>query len=120
MGSTNSSSPFRIGHVLINVKNLKQAKMDFERMGFNVAWGGAPNKAINAMVFLPEGGFIELFSMEIGAVPRAVMGGLLKVMKVMSHPSESRYRHYLLDQKDFQTMLWIVMMNRIFKKIWII
>lgn len=45
-------------------------------MGFTVAWGGKPNKVINAMIFLPEGGFIELFTMEIGAIPRAVMSSL--------------------------------------------
>ena len=58
-------------HYLVRTPGLKQAVADYEKAGFNVTWGSAPEKAYNAFIYFEKGGFIELFDPPI---PRFLRG----------------------------------------------
>jgi hypothetical protein len=59
--SNNTSAPvLKLDHVLIAVKDLKKAKKEYESFGFTVVYGGHPDKALNALIFLKDGTLIEL------------------------------------------------------------
>ncbi|RFA28578.1 hypothetical protein CAI21_12005 [Alkalilimnicola ehrlichii] len=53
-------------HVLCKVADIRTAVRDFERLGFSVAWGSAPRRAHNALLWFEEGPFIELFELPRG------------------------------------------------------
>lgn len=59
-----SQSPYyltpKIDHVLIAVNNLDSAKLEYEKYGFTVVYGGSAKKAFNALIFLRDGSLIEL------------------------------------------------------------
>lgn len=50
----------KIDHVLIAVNNLDSAKIEYEKYGFTVVYGGKEKKAFNALIFLRDGSVIEL------------------------------------------------------------
>ncbi len=50
-------------HVLCKVADIRLAVRDFEDLGFTVEWGSAPERAHNALIWFPEGPFIELFQL---------------------------------------------------------
>src|SRR5205085_5346420 len=50
----------RCSHVLCTVDDLGQAVQDFTDLGFTVEWGSDPRRAHNALIWFPEGPFIEL------------------------------------------------------------
>ena len=51
----------KCAHVICKVNNIKQAVIDFQKLGFSVEWGSNPQKADNALIWFNEGPFIELF-----------------------------------------------------------
>ena len=83
-----------MGHVLIKVSDLKKAVADFEQLGFTVTMGGLPDKAHNALIYLNDGSFIELYSVPLGSFEKGV-NYLLKLMKNLGNISASRYLNYL-------------------------
>ena len=52
--------PFKIGHIIIKVKDLHQVVKDYEALGFTITWGSNPQKAYNALIYLADGSFLEL------------------------------------------------------------
>lgn len=52
--------PFKIGHIVIKVKDLHQAVKDYEALGFTITWGSNPQKAHNALIYLADDSFLEL------------------------------------------------------------
>ena len=51
----------KCAHVICKVSDIKQAVIDFRKLGFSVEWGSNPKKADNALIWFNEGPFIELF-----------------------------------------------------------
>lgn len=51
------------GHILIKVDDLKLAVKEFESLGFTVVFGAKPSVAYNAMIYLADGIFLELFQL---------------------------------------------------------
>lgn len=61
MKSQSQNCPIhKIDHVLIAVNDLDSAKLEYERFGFTVVYGGSTKKALNALIFLKDGSVIEL------------------------------------------------------------
>lgn len=50
----------KIDHVLITVKNLDSAKLEYEKYGFTVVYGGSTKKAFNTLIFIRDVSVIEL------------------------------------------------------------
>lgn len=73
----------QIDHILIRVENLKEAIIDFEKMGFNIVYGTIPQKTYNAMIYFEDESFIEL--VDVSKFPKIVKGlGKLGIQKWMS------------------------------------
>ncbi|MBB6569660.1 hypothetical protein HPO96_09650 [Kribbella sandramycini] len=53
----------RSSHVLCKVADISAAVRDFTGQGFTVTWGSRPDKAHNALLWFPEGPFVELFEL---------------------------------------------------------
>lgn len=52
----------RCSHVLCRIENVRKTVDELTELGFSVAWGSAPEKAHNALVWFPEGPFLEFFT----------------------------------------------------------
>lgn len=86
---------FKIGHVLIQVDHLESAICQFQNMGFKVTPGGLPGKYHNAMIYLRDGSFLELFSTEYGSAVTLLMHTLVKLMGIFDRPYADRFALYL-------------------------
>lgn len=86
---------FKLGHVLLQVDHMESAIDHFSSMGFIMVPGGLPGKYHNAMIYLKDGSFLELFSTEYGAIATWMMQGLLKLMGVWNRPYANRLALYL-------------------------
>ncbi|TMC12765.1 MAG: VOC family protein [Chloroflexi bacterium] len=66
----------RCSHLLCTVHDLGQAVKDFRDLGFTVEWGSDPRRAHNALIWFPEGPFIELahFPPSVGASADGALG----------------------------------------------
>ncbi|PID84923.1 MAG: hypothetical protein CSA11_00160 [Chloroflexi bacterium] len=60
----NNQQPFKISHILIKVDDLHQAVADYESLGFTITWGSDPAVAHNALIYLVDGAFLELFTVD--------------------------------------------------------
>lgn len=78
---------FKIGHVLIQVDNLKEGILKYQQMGFQVTPGGLPGKAHNALIYLKDGSFLELYCTNHGKL----MNGILKLMVKLVGLSDRAY-----------------------------
>ncbi|WP_324825318.1 VOC family protein [Sinanaerobacter sp. ZZT-01] len=87
----NKNIPFKIGHVLIQVNHLETAMRQYRQMGFQVVPGGLPGKAHNALIYLKDGSFLELYCTNHGKF----MNGLLKIMVKMIGLSNQSYSRRL-------------------------
>lgn len=85
---------FKIGHVLIKVSDLKTAVSDYEQLGFTVVLGSLPNKATNAMIYLQDGSFIELYTASVGRMNGFALK-LLKILRKLNPGKIDRYINYL-------------------------
>lgn len=93
--------PFRLGHVLLKVPRLREAKQHFEELGFTVTWPTQPKRATNVMIHLADGTFIELFCTDMGALGNLAAKVGLAVMRLSRRPSFRRYQHYLQGPQGF-------------------
>ncbi len=91
----------KIGHVLIKVSDLRAAKSDFEQMGFTVTLPSDPKKSVNAMVYLRDDSFIELYCMNMSPAKMVVAKAALGIITKMGVPSAGRYRKYLAGPEGF-------------------
>lgn len=87
--------PFKLGHVLVQVDNLQESITDYTAMGFIVVPGGPPDRMGNAMIYLQDGSFIELFSTNKGKISNAVLYMLVKLMKIIKPSYANRLEGYL-------------------------
>lgn len=85
---------FKLGHVLIKVFDLEEAVRDFEGLGFTVTMGSLPGKAKNALIYLSDGTFIELYDTSAGKLDFAILR-LLKVMAKFKPDKANRYLNYV-------------------------
>lgn len=85
---------FKIGHVLFKVSDLKTAVSDYEKLGFTVVLGSTPDKATNAMIYLADGSFIELYTASVGKMNGMVLA-LLKMLRKLNPGKIDRYINYL-------------------------
>ena len=53
----------RCSHVLCKVDDVRSVVRDYEELGFTVAYGSAPERAHNALLWFEEGPFIEFFQL---------------------------------------------------------
>ncbi|MNB78392.1 hypothetical protein D3C75_250950 [compost metagenome] len=88
-------SRFALGHILIKSRNLKQTVDDYERMGFTVTYRANPGKAHNALIFLQDGAFLELFDPKPFPLPDKLLLGLLSLIRPLQPHFIERYRSYI-------------------------
>lgn len=98
----NKNIPFRIGHVLIQVTNLETAIRQYQVMGFQVVPGGVPGKTHNALIYLNDGSFLELFSTNHGRVVNALLKFIVKTIGLWNPSYSSRLARYLPGQEGLK------------------
>lgn len=91
----NSNIPFKIGHVLIQVDNLETAIRQYCQMGFQVVPGGLPGKTHNALIYLKDGTFLELFSTNHGKIMNKLLGFMVKLIGLFDYSYSRRLTLYL-------------------------
>lgn len=91
----NRNIPFKIGHVLIQVDHLETAIRQYRQMGFQVVPGGVPGKINNALIYLKDGSFLELFSTNHGSVVNTLLKFMVKIMGLSNQSYSSRLALYL-------------------------
>lgn len=89
------SPAFKIGHVLFKVKDLQAAVADYQALGFTVTMGGLPGKAVNALIYLQDGSFLELYTASLGKMT-GFAPVLLKVIKCFMPKQVGRAENYVL------------------------
>lgn len=82
-------SLLRCSHVLCKVDDIGAAVRDFTELGFTVTWGGAPERAHNALIWFAQGPFIELFEL-----PRAFAGLRVPFTAAYGRSAGSRLAHW--------------------------
>jgi hypothetical protein len=90
---------FAIGHVLIKTKKLGQAVKDFEKLGFTVTYRTDRAKAHNALIFLQDGSFLELFNPKPVKLPDKLLLALLRLLRPL-HPAMMRRLHHYLSSPE--------------------
>ena len=98
----NKNMPFKIGHVLIQVNHLETAIRQYEEMGFQVVPGGVPGKTHNALIYLKDGCFLELFSTDHGRIVNTLLKFLVKTIGIWNPPYSSRLARYLPGQEGLR------------------
>lgn len=91
----NKNIPFKIGHVLIQVDHLETAIRQYRQMGFQVVPGGLPGKAHNALIYLKDGAFLELFSSDHGKIMNKLLGFMVKLVGLFDRSYSRRFARYL-------------------------
>ncbi|GLB30127.1 hypothetical protein LAD12857_20500 [Lacrimispora amygdalina] len=98
----NKNIPFKIGHVLIQVNHLETAIRQYSEMGFQVVPGGVPGKTHNALIYLKDGSFLELFSTNHGKVINTLLKFMVKIIGLWNPPYSSRLARYLPGQEGLR------------------
>lgn len=91
----NTNIPFKIGHVLIQVDHLEIAIRQYRQMGFQVVPGGLPGKTHNALIYLKDGSFLELFSTNHGKIMNKLLGFMVKLVGLFDYSYSRRLTLYL-------------------------
>ncbi len=91
----NINIPFKIGHVLIQVDHLEIAIRQYRQMGFQVVPGGLPGKTHNALIYLKDGSFLELFSTNHGKIMNKLLGFMVKLVGLFDYSYSRRLTLYL-------------------------
>ncbi len=91
----NINIPFKIGHVLIQVDHLEIAIRQYRQMGFQVVPGGLPGKTHNALIYLKDGAFLELFSTDHGKIINKLLGFMVKLVGIFDLSYSRRLARYL-------------------------
>ncbi|WP_019548766.1 VOC family protein [Streptomyces sulphureus] len=69
----------RTSHILCKVDDVRAVVRDYQKLGFTVEYGSAPERAHNALLWFPEGPFIEFFQLppafRLLKWPMSVYGG---------------------------------------------
>ncbi|RXZ82485.1 VOC family protein [Paenibacillaceae bacterium] len=86
---------FAIGHVLIKSKQLQQTVRDYEKLGFTVTYRTDPAKAHNALIYLRDGSFLELFNPKPFQLPDKLFLGLLRLIRPLKPILIDRYISYI-------------------------
>ncbi|WP_341282264.1 VOC family protein [Paenibacillus sp. FSL H8-0537] len=83
---------FAIGHVLIKTRQLQLAVKNFQQLGFTVTYRTDPSKTHNALIYLQDGSFLELFNPKPINLPDQLLRPL--------HPAVvNRFLYYLNSQE---------------------
>jgi len=98
----NKNIPFKIGHVLIQVPHLETAIRQYREMGFQVVPGGVPGKTHNALIYLKDGSFLELFSTNHGSVINTLLRFMVKVIGLWNPSYSGRLARYLPGQEGLR------------------
>lgn len=98
----NKNISFKIGHVLIQVNHLETAIHEYRQMGFQVVSGGPPGKAHNALIYLKDGSFLELFCTNHGTFINALLEVMVDVIGFFSPSYSSRLGLYLPKQEGLR------------------
>ena len=98
----NKNIPFKIGHVLIQVTHLETAIQQYREMGFQVVPGGVPGKTHNALIYLKDGSFLELFSTNHGRVINTLLRFMVKIIGLWNPSYSSRLARYLPGQEGLK------------------
>ncbi|PYG89404.1 glyoxalase-like protein [Ruminiclostridium sufflavum DSM 19573] len=91
----NKNIPFKIGHVLIQVDHLDTAILQYRQMGFQVVPGGLPGKAHNALIYLRNGSFLELFSTNHGKIINTMLKVMVKALGMFDRSYSCRLARFL-------------------------
>ncbi|MEA5085168.1 hypothetical protein SDC9_116823 [bioreactor metagenome] len=91
----NNNLQFEIGHLLIQVDNLESAIHQYRQMGFHVVQGGLPGKTHNALIYLKDGAFLELFSTNHGRIMNKLLGLMVKLVGIFDLAYSCRLSRYL-------------------------
>lgn len=87
---------YKLGHVLIKVKNLDRAVTSFEKNGFVVCYGSKKETARNAMIYFENGSFIELFTTEGPKALEILYPALLKFFSFRDESFANRMKRYVM------------------------
>lgn len=88
-------SRFSLGHILIKSSQLRQTVTDYEQLGFTVTYRAHPAKAHNALIYLKDGSFLELFDPKPVRLPDAWLLGLFKLLRPLKPQMIDRYLGYI-------------------------
>lgn len=88
-------SRFSLGHILIKSAQLKQTVVDYEQLGFTVTYRADPSKAHNALIYLKDGSFLELFDPKPFSLPDAWFLSLFKMLRPLKPQLIDRYLRYI-------------------------
>lgn len=98
----NKNIPFKIGHVLIQVDHLETAIQKYRQMGFQVVPGGLPGKTHNALIYLKDGAFLELFCTNHGKFVNTLLGFMVKMIGLSDRSYSDRMALYLPVQEGLR------------------
>ncbi|MBH5319532.1 VOC family protein [Paenibacillus sp. GSMTC-2017] len=88
-------SRFAIGHILIKSNHLHQAVKEYEKAGFTVTYRTDPAKAHNALIYMKDGSFLELYNPNPVRIPDKLVLGLLRLFRPLHSGFISRYMSYI-------------------------
>ncbi len=94
----NKNIPFKIGHVLLQVNHLETAIYQYQKMGFQVVPGGLPGKAHNALIYLKDGSFLELYCTNHGKYMNRLLKFMVKAIGLSNQFYSKRLSLYLPGQ----------------------
>ena len=90
---------FAIGHVLIKTRQLKQAVENFQQLGFTVTYRTDPSKTHNALIYLQDGSFLELFNPKPINLPDQLIRAVFQLLRPLHPAMVNRFLHYLTSQE---------------------
>lgn len=89
---------FVLGHILVKVSDLEKSVRDYQRLGFTVTMGGVPGKAHNALIYLEDGSFIELYNTSMGKLD-TVVPWILNIFEKFNEGIAQRYMNYFFTEE---------------------
>lgn len=98
----NEHIPFKIGHILIKVKDLQSGIKDFEKLGFTLTLGSKPFKAFNSLIYFKDTSFLEVFCNDKGPFFNVIAKIVLWVLNLMKKPYAKGFRYLMNYPEGFK------------------
>ncbi|WP_145408352.1 VOC family protein [Paenibacillus xylanexedens] len=86
---------FAIGHALIQTRRLEQAVENFRALGFTVTYRTDAAKAHNALIYLQDGSFLELFNPKPINLPDSLLTTVFQLLRPFHPAMVNRFLYYL-------------------------
>ncbi len=86
---------FAIGHILIKTNDLAQSVKNFEDLGFTATYRTDPAKAHNALIYLQDGSFLELFNPKPFNLPDKLLLAAARLLAPLQPSMMNRLHAYI-------------------------